>query len=260
MKIKRFVAVIVCVFISVSFALAQKAADNTTTTTPNNYKVFPKKQPDGTYKMPGKDSSQQPDDSYLARFHAHDVVAKLMKKNLEQIYLLNVITKNYKKGDWRKKYQACYEGYKYAMKLYYRRMLTFSRRYFEKNKKEISDLLKAIAADYRKETEKMLEECASKILGLHLMANTRSNPDAHRKLFNNQSRLRIAYGQFDDAENSTRDHLYDTAIFHFRVAKAYAIQILVDIDGTDAKKRKELMNKYAKDRADNLNRIYEKQK
>jgi hypothetical protein len=101
----------------------------------------------------------------------------------------------------------------------------------------------------------MLEECAGKILELHLEATTRSDPNKHKNLYQNQMRLRIAYGQYDDGVKSQVDKNFETSIYHFRVAKSYAIKILEDLAGDKAK---DVQEKYKYDKADNLNRVFDK--
>ncbi len=214
-----------------------------------------KKNPDGTYTSKTLDQSQRPEDSYLAKFHAIDVVRKLMRDNLERIYLLKVIVTNYKDKGWDAEYKKCYEGYRLAMELYYRRNVIYSRREFENNRKMIKDLLKKVSIDYKNDTEKMLNECAAKILELHLDEKTRSDPNKTEELFKNQSRLKISYGQFDDGESSFIDHNYVSSILHYRVAKTYAIKILEDLAKPEEKDK--IQNRFRLHKADNLNRIFE---
>ena len=85
------------------------------------------KNADGTYSSKTLDESRRPEDNYLAKFHAIDIVNKLMKKNLEHIYLLKVIVTNYKDKGWQKEYDEAYSGYKLAMELYYRRNIIYHR-------------------------------------------------------------------------------------------------------------------------------------
>ena len=211
--------------------------------------------PDGTYRSKTLDESRRPEDSYLAKFHAMDVINVLMKENLEQIYLLKVIVTNYKDKGWENDYKKAYEGYKVAMETYYQRNVIYSRLYFEENKKFIMDLMKKIAEDYKKQTNDMLHDCASKIMELHLDERTRSDPSKTEELFKNQMRLRISYGQYDDAQSSFISNNYVSTILHYRVAKTYAIKILEDLakpEETDKEK-----DKYKIHKADNLNRIFE---
>ncbi|PKL41090.1 MAG: hypothetical protein CVV44_00180 [Spirochaetae bacterium HGW-Spirochaetae-1] len=210
---------------------------------------------DGTYSSTKYNEAERPEDSYLAKFHAQDVVAKLMKKNLDQIYLLKVIVSNFKDKGWEEEYKKCYAGYKKAMDLYYKRNIIYSRVEFENNKKDISDLLKKITDEYKKDTQTMLNDCADKILLLHLDEKTRSDPNKNRELHLNQMRLRISYGQFDDALSSSIDKNYETAVYHYRVSKTYAIKIIEEL--ATPNETQGVKDKYKIHKADNLNRIFE---
>jgi len=210
--------------------------------------------------------AEKPDDSYLAQFHAQDVVAKLVKKNLEQIYLLNVIKENFKDKNaaWEEDYKKIYEEYKRAIELYYKRDMIFAKVWFERNQKSISDLMKKIADQYDKDTQLVLDDCHKQIVALHLNQKTRSDPNKFKELLQNQMRLKIAYGQMDDAENEYTSKNYEQSLYHYRVAKAYGIRILETVaytDESDGKndglKVKDVKEKYKKDKADNRNRIYE---
>ena len=207
--------------------------------------------------------AEKPDDSYLAKFHAQDVVSKLIKQNLEQIYLLNVIVTNFDKG-WKSDYDKIYEEYKRAIELYYKRDTIFARVWFERNQKSISDLMKKMADQYNKDTQAILNDCHTQIVALHLNQKVRSDPNKHKELIQNQMRLQIAYGQMDDAENEYTAKNYEQSLYHYRIAKAYGIRILEAVayaDESEAKtdglKVKDVKEKYKKDKADNRNRIYE---
>lgn len=207
--------------------------------------------------------AEKPDDSYLAQFHAQDVVSKLVTKNLEQIYLLNVIVTNFDKG-WKADYDKIYEEYKRAIELYYKRDMIFARVWFERNQKSISELMKKMSEQYNKDTQVIMDECHKQIVALHLNQKTRSDPNKFKELLQNQMRLKIAYGQMDDAENEYTAKNYEQSLYHYRVAKAYGIRILETVayaDESEAKadglKVKDIKEKYKKDKADNRNRIYE---
>lgn len=207
--------------------------------------------------------AEKPDDSYLAQFHAQDVVSKLSSRNLEQIYLLNVIVTNFDKG-WKGDYDKIYEEYKRAIELFYKRDMIFARVWFERNQKSISDLMKKMTEQYNKDTQLILDDCHKQIVALHLNQKTRSDPNKFKELLENQMRLKIAYGQMDDAENEYTAKNYEQSLYHYRVAKAYGIRILEAVayadesEGkTDGLKVKEVKDKYKKDKADNRNRIYE---
>lgn len=208
--------------------------------------------------------AEKPDDSYLAKFHANDVVAKLVKTNLEQIYLLNVIVTNFDKYNWKGDYDKIYDEYKRAIELYYKRDTIFAKVWFERNQKSISDLMKKMSEQYEKDTQAILDKCHAQIIALHLNQKVRSDPNKHRELLQNQMRLRIAYGQMDDARNESVAKNYEQSLYHYRVAKSYGIKILEAVaysdeaEGkSDGLKVKDVKETYKKDKADNRNRIYE---
>ena len=212
-------------------------------------------------------TSEMPEDSYLARFHAIDVAEKLITRNLEQIYLLNVIVQNFDKDGgkkWKSEYDEVYNGYKKAMEYYYKRNIIYARVELENNREKIRSLMKKMAEVYRDDTQTMLNKCADRILLLHLDAKTKSDPNKNQQLFQNQLRLRISYGQFDDALDCIIDNNFEGAIYHLRVAKSYAIRILeelVEVTDSDTqesinKKVQAVKEEYRFHKADNLNRIY----
>ncbi len=211
--------------------------------------------------------SEKPDDSYLAKFHAQDVVQELIKRNLEQIYLLNVIVTNFPDDTWKTAYDNIYKEYKRAIELYYKRDMVFARVWFEKNQKSISDLMKKMSDKYKEDTQKMLDRCHEQIIAIHLSQKTRSDPNKYKELIENQMRLQIAYGQMDDADTEYTAKNYEQALYHYRVAKTYAISILENVsveesgkkrdDGiTEIPELKKIKEEYKFHKADNRNRIY----
>ena len=213
------------------------------------------------------DQAERPDDSYQAKFHAIDISDKLLKKNLEQLHLVNVVIANFDQGGWKSEYDTIYEEYKKGVEHYYKRDAIMARFWFEKNKQSIADLLKKMADQYNKDAQVILDECHKQVIAIHMDPRTRSDQNRYRELINNQERLRIAYGQMDDANNEYIDKNYEKSIYHFRVAKAYAIRILESVAASDESegrsgglKLKDVKEKYKKDKADNRNRIYDEGK
>ena len=207
--------------------------------------------------------ADRPEDNYLERFHALEICDKLIAENLDRIYTLNVITINFKgkHSDWETDYQNVYKGYKEAVDLYYRRNIIYSRVRLEENKAAINKFYLKIAKAYKDDTLAMLSKCADTILELSLgqgdtKANTnpsdstlkKSSPEITKALFLNKMRIRIAYGEMDSADVSEKSGVPHVAIFHYRVAKGYAIRILEELDANNK-------GKYDLDKADNYNRI-----
>ena len=212
------------------------------------------------------DEAERPDDSYQAKFHAQDISDKLIKRNLDQIYLINVIISNFGQGGWKSDYDKIYEEYKKGVEHYYKRDVIMARFWFDKNKQSIAELLKKMAEQYDKDAQSILDECHKQVIAIHMDQKTRSDQNRYRELIDNQERLRIAYGQMDDANSAYMDKNYEKSIYHYRVAKAYAIRILESVaysdesEGKDGLKVKDVKEKYKKDKADNRNRIYEEAK
>lgn len=206
---------------------------------------------DGKSPRDAYTEADMPQENYLARFHAIEVTEKLLRENLEKIYMFKVIKNNFKDdhSDWTTDYDKVYAEYKEGVDLYYRRNVVYSREKLESNRKSIDEAYKKIAEAYRVDTIKMLGQCADMILELSLNPNTRTDPNKSRELFDNQMRLSIAYAQLDEANNMFIELNYYESIAHFRNAKAYAILILEEIDPANQK------GKYDKHKADNLNRI-----
>ena len=130
---KKLTVALLSVFIS-SFMTAQDAATASAGGSSSGVEAA-KVDPASQYS-----EADRPEDNYLARFHANDVVDKLMKSNLEQIFTLNVVKENFKDThpEWQDEYKKVYEGYKLGCNLYYRRNIVYSRVKLEENKKMIN--------------------------------------------------------------------------------------------------------------------------
>lgn len=244
-RIKRFnllVFIMLLIIPSIIFAQAQQAQQ--TQQQEKKTETVTKSHPRDAFEP-----AVRPEENYLARFKAIEVSERLIKENLENIYMLKVIVSNFKEQGWDKDYQAIYDSYKKGVSLYYRRHVVYSRVELEKNKKTISDLFKKIVDLYNKQTDDMLTQCADKILNFSLDEKSKIDPNRNKVLFQNMMRLWIAYGQVDDASRSVIDGINKNAVYHLRIAKSYAIKILEELDPVGSK------GKYNLHKADNLNRI-----
>lgn len=203
-------------------------------------------------KDPRKEYSEadRPEENYLARFQAIDVSQRLMRENLEQIYVLKVTAANFKDQGWEKDHEQIYAQYKRGVGNFYKRDVIYARVELEKNKKTISELFKKISEFYRGQTEEMLNNCADVILNLSLDEKSQADPNKNKTVFRNMARLRIGYGQLDDAQSFYDDGLYQHSIYHYRIAKTYCIRILEELDPANSK------GKFEVHKADNLNRVY----
>jgi hypothetical protein len=197
--------------------------------------------------------AERPEENYLARFKAIEVSERLIRENLEDIYMLKIVSSNFKDQGWEGDYKQIYEQYKKGVGYFYKRDVIYARVELERNKKAIYDLYKKIAEYYKTQTTDMLNKCADAILDLSLDDKMSYDVNRNKTVFRNMSRLRIAYGQTDDAQNNYDDGLYPNAIYHYRVAKAYGIQILEQLDPQNSK------GKYDVHKADNMNRVLKKE-
>lgn len=256
MRLKSFmrgiIILIIAGFIVPTIILAQETTGSNTTAGKTNDEAT--LNADGSYSSKAYSEAERPEDSYLAKFHAQDIVNKLIKINLDQIYMLKVIVTNFSDKGWKGDYDKCYATYKHGMELYYKRNIVYARVELEKNRKEINDLMKKIIDEYRKDANDMLSVCADQILLMHLEATTMSDPTRNAMLTLNQDRLRIGYSQFDESISSEREHYFDGAIYHLRIAKGYAIRILEDLAKPEDKAG--VSSKYKVHKADNLNRVF----
>ncbi len=175
------------------------------------------------------DSRMMRADYYLERFTAVSTVERLIKDNIEQIYLLKVMVSNFPETGWKEDYNKIYETYKDGLQKFYQRKVIGSQKKLEENRKQISELLSKATVKYKDDTDKMLDVCAKSVLIVSLNKLTRYDPDKNKQLNHNLMRLRVAYGQTDDAYNATIEHKYMYSIYHYRAAKSYAIAIMDDL-------------------------------
>lgn len=254
MTMRRYCKVMSLIIVSVfafSLAFAQEKAEKKDDGI--------KKMPDGSYRSKDYDESTRPEDDYLAKFHANEIVEKLMKRNLDDIYLLNVLVKNNSGKGWDSKYQEIYNGYKDGLEQYYKRNMIYSKDKLVKNLDVIRELYKTIIVDYQKQDEEILNECASKVLLLHLDVSSRIDPDKAEQLASNHLKLRVAYGQLDDSHAAAQEKYFSGSIYHLRVSRAYGIAILEAL-AKDENERKSIHDKYKVAKADNMNRLFAEKK
>lgn len=218
------------------------------------------KKADGSYRSDEYDQSNRPEDDYLAKFHAQDVVDDLIKRNMDELYLIQVIVANNSgKAEWNTKFKEQETQYKKALEQYYKRNVIYASDFMKKNQAGIREILQLIIKDYNAQCDTLLNEAASKVLELHMDPATRVNPDKKEQLDNNHGKLRVAYGQLDDAAKAEREKYLPGAVYHLRVARAYAISILEDL-AKDKTEKDNISKKYQVEKADNLNRVFNEQK
>jgi len=254
MTMKKYIKVMSLVIISVFTASLVFAQEKTTAKDDGIVKKA-----DGSYRSKDYDESSRPEDDYLAKFHAVEIVEDLMKRNMDELLLIQVVVSNAGKAEWSTKFQDLNKGYQDAIEQYYKRNMIYACDKLEKNQSAIRDLFKLIIADYTKQCDDLLNEAAGKVLQLHMDPATRVNPDKQDQLANNHIRLRVAYGQLDDSQKASNEKYLPGAVYHLRVSRAYGIAILEDL-AKDENERKSVQDKYKVVKADNLNRVYAEKK
>jgi hypothetical protein len=241
---------LICVFaVSLAYAQEKKTGGDGIT-----------KKADGSYRSDAYDQSNRPEDDYLARFRAQDVVDDLITRNMDELYLIQVIVMNNSgKADWNTKFKEQETQYKKALEQYYKRNIVYASDFMKKNQEGIREILGLVIKDYTSQCDTLLNEAAAKVLELHMNPATRVNPDRQEQLESNHIRLRVAYGQIDDAAKAEREKYLPGAVYHLRVARAYAIAILEDLSKDKAEKDG-ISKKYQVEKADNLNRVFNEPK
>ena len=209
---------------------------------------------DGSYSTTRFDEADRPDDSYLARDHAFTIVPHLQRRNLEYLYKLRILVTNFSDQGWEEEYQKCYEGYKKAMRYYYRRNFIYARLDLELNYQDLRELTRKISEFLKDQLLDMLDDCVDLVLTAHMDETRRSDPEKNTTLLKQQERLRIAYNILDVADRQIIDKHYRESIIQLRMARAFAIRIIEDFASPD--ELQEVRDKYRVIRADNMNRIW----
>ncbi len=188
--------------------------------------------------------------NYLDKFHAHSVVQKLTKKNISEIEFIEVIAKNFGYVDnysLRKEYWR-------ANLLITSGDIINARKGLEENQTEIQKSLKKIASLYRRDTLKIVNECASRLSIMKLELN--NDRDHKEKLTKNQFRLKIAFEELNNADKAFMKKQYRNSINLLRTSKRQAIKTLKNI--SSVKEREQLLNKYKIHIVDNRQEVFKK--
>ena len=242
-KSKKLIAVILVTLFAAMVAFAQERKEEDTV-----------KNRDGSYSTTRYDEAERPDDSYLAKDHAFDIVPYLQKRNLEYLYRLKIITTNFKQDGWEDEYKKCYDGYRKAMQYFYKKNYIYAKLDFDLNYKDLKELMRKAVEFYRSQLVDMLDECVDLTLEAYMDETRRADPEKNAALLKQQNRLRIAYNLLDEADFMSLDKYYHPALIQLRMAKGYCVKMLEDFakpDDLDGVKEK-----YKIMKADNLNRIY----
>jgi hypothetical protein len=256
LKSKKLIAVILITLFAVSVSFAQEQQGSGEKKEKEEDVV---KNRDGTYSTTRFDEADRPDDSYLQKDHAFDIVPYQQRRNIEYLYRLKIIKDNANQAGWsienfEDDYQKCYDGYKKAMQYFYKKNYIYARLDFDLNYKDLKELMNKVAECYKSQVIDMLDECVDMILLAHMDEVRRADPEKNAALRKAQNRLRVAYNILDEADTMMIDKYFHPAVIQLRMSKAYCIKIMEDFTKPD--KRDEVKEKYKIMKADNLNRIY----
>lgn len=190
--------------------------------------------------------------TYLDKFHAHQVVRKLIKKNIKDIEFIEIIVKNFGYID---NYKLRKDYWK-ANLLVTAGEIIKAKTLFEKNRTDINNSLKIISTHYKKDTLKILEECIIRLSSMKIDTYNNDNSDKKDKLIKNQKRIKLAYEELKNAKHSFSKNQFKNSINLYRLVKKHAITVLKDIS-TKSEQRK-VFNKYKIHIVDNQHEIYKK--
>lgn len=196
----------------------------------------------------------------MFQFDALGKVRNYIKKTKQNIKRLYILVENYGDDvpDTKEGYVKLKKVYNKALVYYYQKKYTLSLKLHRANHELINNLYKKFVLNYKKDTLKLLEVAAEKLVDSEEQ-ELNGGPDSYKakgELINlqNSFKLRTAYNQFARAEYMELNNLQPQAITHYRLAKAYAIRVLHNLSDND-KSKQEIETKYKKDLYDAQGRI-----
>ena len=238
---KKVIIFTLLAFFSLDFVYAQ-AKDKTAAAAPK--------------KAATEEVEEKPAD-YLELVHYTRKAEKLKDQSLRDIHFLSILVKNFG-GDVsgsKEQLDTIKDNYKESLRLYYRRKGFASGKKMVELRAKIRDLYQKFSNHYETKADELLTQCADAIVTI-LQNQEMNNADSEksRLVQQNEHKLRIAYFQMGMAERSNRDAMYDQALVHYRLAKAYGIHVLANLQSTEEEK-KQIESKYRVDLLDNKNLI-----
>lgn len=180
-------------------------------------------------------------DTGMSLFHAKAKSQKLKAENFKDIQRLRIITGNFGEGEDKSGFDKISADYKEAVKTAYKLDYHKAADKYLANRSDITALYQKISERYRKRTSDLLSQSADKMTDLELSEETAQPQDAaeiNQILAKCRDRLAVGYAQFNMAEKSEKARRYTDAINHYRTAKVYAANMLVEMARTEAEKKK----------------------
>ncbi len=203
----------------------------------------------------GAESVSEPERaSYLERHHAVRRIGPVRDRTLNDIKRLKILVANFgsevegAQGDFEK----IKETYHAAERERYRRRYVESMKIHAETREQIQKLYKKFTDKFQNQVAGLLAQCAESMVDAEFAVSSepgQSNSGMTADIFRNAQRLQIAYQQTTLAEDMMDDDRFDEAIVHYRLAKAFAISVLVGLE-QDPQKQQELEKKYQVDLLD----------
>ncbi len=178
--------------------------------------------------------------SYLQRQHAAREVDDLRTELPVMIQKLNIVIANFG-GDVatsKPDFEKIRETYRNAANKYLRGRYVEAQAGYADCRRQIQELFKKFCDKYKEKSITMLTECSDKVAAMELSQTLLpgQNVRAATSFQAQASRMRMAQGHLNMAEERENVGRYDVAIDHFRLCKLFAINILTTLEDSNSKK------------------------
>ncbi len=191
--------------------------------------------------------------AYFMRHDAFRYAEKYKTKSREDVIKLKRLVDIFGTAlpETQDQFVSIQNEYRSGMQKYYMSDYQAAIQFLEKARRDAKKLLYVFADKFKKDTETILEECSRNMVDrdLSLVSSGGGAVSASEEFVKSQQKLRMAYQQYTLAENKIRDDNPEAAIEHYRLAKLHAINIILDLQEDNTKKR-EMAKQYKTDLID----------
>lgn len=176
--------------------------------------------------------------TYLDRQIALRNVDVVKTESLRDIHRLTVLVANFgaevpgSDQDLKK----IEEMYTSANARYFRRQFIESYQGHLDCRKAISDLFKKFCDKFREKAASLVNQVSDSLSGIELKDKQNAARSSQHNYFRSQVKLNIAFHQLSEADDFIDDRRYGDAIDHLRLAKAFAIRALLELEEDASKK------------------------
>jgi DNA primase catalytic subunit len=229
-------------------------------TTGNNYAQETKPADSGEKKESGNNKEKRIG-TYLDKAHAKERANRLDNELRDDIYKLQVVVANFGGEKEKSTLKTIVDKHLNAKKDLFKRKYLTADQGFQDVKQDIFKLFTDLSDSYETKANDILSKCAEalvdKEIGIGSTRDAMASDTAARtsqKITSNRIKLLIAYDQLNMADKFQFQQRLSDSITHYRLAKLYGINILVDLAETEDEKNK-LRSEYKADLADGENLI-----